>query len=397
MGRKPSTPPVNSDARTILWASNHPLAPSGYGTQTAQVVSRLTRDGHRVAIANNYGTEGFVSSWNGVRVYPKGLAHHSQDAIVAHTKAWAHDNTDPDPLLITLYDTWIYGDHLDPLPQVASWVPIDHTPAPEIVLRYLRKPNVTPIAMSKFGLAQIENAGIEALYAPHGLEPTWRPTSTYKGTSGRNLMRVPDDAWCITINQANKADGVIHRKAWPENLAASVEMMRRHADVWLYIHTEASPSMSGLDIRGYLDGLSAPMDRISFVDPYAYRMGIPADALAAIYTATDVLLACSMGEGFGLTPLEAQACGTPVVMSDWTAQPELCGDGWLVKGQPFWHGGSQNAWWLTPSVGEIVEALEAAYARGSGRSQKAIDFARQYDADAVYDQYWRPALKVLAP
>lgn len=397
MGRKPSTVKVNPDARTILWASNHPLAPSGYGTQTAQVVSRLARDGHKVAIANNYGTEGFVSSWNGIRVYPKGLAHHSEDVVVAHATAWAHDNTDPDPLVVTLYDTWIYGDRLDALPQVAAWVPIDHIPAPEVVLQFLRKPNVTPIAMSKFGLAQIEKAGIEALYAPHGLDSAWRPTPSYKGTSGRTLMRVPEDAFCITINQANKADGVIHRKAWPENLAAAVEVMHRHPDVWLYVHTEVSPSMGGLDVAAFLKALNAPMERVALVDPYAYRMGIPADALAAIYTASDVLLACSMGEGFGLTPLEAQACGTPVVMSDWTAQSELLGDGWLVKGQPFWHGGSQNAWWLMPSVGEIVEALEAAYARGRERSQTAIDFTRQYDADVVFRDYWRPALTVLAP
>lgn len=395
MGRKSSAAKPSPDARTILWASNHPLTPSGYGSQTAQVVSRLHRDGHRVAVANNCGTEGFISTWNGVRVYPKGYATHSQDVLVAHAHAWGHENSD-EALVVTLYDVWIYEDRLDPLSRVASWVPIDHLPAPEVVLRFLRKPNVTPIAMSRFGADMIGNAGIEALYVPHGLEPVWRPTSTYRGTSGRDLMRVPEDAFCISIIQANKADGSIHRKAWPENLAAAVDVMQRHPDVWLYLHTEMSPAMGGLDIGGYLAALGAPMERVAVQDAYAYRMGIPQDAVAAIYTASDVLLACSMGEGFGLTPLEAQACGTPVVMSDWTAQTELLGDGWLVRGQPFWHGGAQNAWWLTPSVPDIIAALEAAVERGRERSTKAVEFARQYDADAVFDAYWRPALKVLS-
>ena len=38
-----------------------------------------------------------------------------------------------------------------------------------------------------------------------------------------------------------------------------------------------------------------------------------------------------------------------------------------------------------------------AYAAGRVRSQQAIDFAKQYDADLVFDRYWRPALKALAP
>jgi hypothetical protein len=46
-------------------------------------------------------------------------------------------------------------------------------------------------------------------------------------------------------------------------------------------------------------------------------------------------------------------------------------------------------------VPSIVNNLEAAYARGRGRSQQAIDFAANYDADVVFDKYWRPALNIL--
>ena len=35
---------------------------------------------------------------------------------------------------------------------------------------------------------------------------------------------------------------------------------------------------------------------------------------------------CSLNEGFGLPPLEAMACGTPVVTSCVTSLPEVCGD-----------------------------------------------------------------------
>ena len=48
--------------------------------------------------------------------------------------------------------------------------------------------------------------------------------------------------------------------------------------------------------------------------------------LRQIYNAADVLVAPSTYEGFGLTILEAMACGTPVVTSNVTSLPEVAGD-----------------------------------------------------------------------
>lgn len=384
-----------ADPLTILWASNGPQSATGYGTQTAQAVTRLVKDGHRVAIASNYGSEGYIGSWNGVRVYPRGFAPHSEDVIPAYAKAWAAENNDPNTLVVTLYDVWVYGDMADKVPRIASWVPIDHAPVPERVMKFLRHPNVTPIAMSRFGEKALQDADLECLYAPHGLDAVYRPTAEVNGLTGRQIMGVPEDAFCITINQANKGSAP-PRKAWAENLWAAAAVMRRHDDVWLYIHSEDRGSMGGVDLYPLLGAVGAPMDRVKIVDQFAYRMGMPAQAVAAIYTASDVLLAASMAEGFGLTPLEAQATGTRVVVTDWTAQPELVGDGWAVAGQPYWNA-PMAGWWMTPNIAQIEDALEAAYAAGRVRSDKAIAFAQQYDADRVWREHWRPALKVLAP
>jgi glycosyltransferase involved in cell wall biosynthesis len=50
------------------------------------------------------------------------------------------------------------------------------------------------------------------------------------------------------------------------------------------------------------------------------------DTLLQLYNAADVLLAPSLYEGFGLTILEAMACGTPVITAKVSSLPEVAGD-----------------------------------------------------------------------
>jgi glycosyltransferase involved in cell wall biosynthesis len=49
------------------------------------------------------------------------------------------------------------------------------------------------------------------------------------------------------------------------------------------------------------------------------------EEIAALYSAAGVFVYPSLYEGFGLPPLEAMACGTPVVAADRTALPEVLG------------------------------------------------------------------------
>ena len=100
-----------------------------------------------------------------------------------------------------------------------------------------------------------------------------------------------------------------------------------------------------------------------------------AEELAAFYTSADVLLSLSYEETFGLTIVEAMACGTPAIVYDNTAQPEL----------------------ITHETGRVVptgdlDALEKAISDICGKDKASFpeacrNRAVQYDEALSYQKY----------
>jgi len=389
---------VASDSRQgILWFANAPWAGTGYGTQTAQTVSRIAANGTNIAINVNYGFEAGNTNYRlgdkEIPIYGSGFGQWRDDSIKANALHYSQVIGKP-VTVITLCDVWTFNkDAIDGLP-VLSWTPVDHAPIPSRVAGWFAHDNVTPIAMSKFGQEMFAGADIEAEYVPHAFESVFAPVEALtvggEQKTPRELMDIGNDRFVVMMNSANK--GVTpNRKAFGENLLAFSMFAQKHDDALLYLHTERHGAMGGINLDKLVQAVGIPEHQVKFVDQYAYRNQIGNHILAGFYSMSDVLLCTSRGEGFGIPVIEAQACGTRVIVSDWTAQPELCGDGWLVQTQPEWDP-MQDSWFATPLVGSIVEALESAYASGGGHSDKAVEWAQDYQADNVFEKYWRPVL-----
>ena len=65
-------------------------------------------------------------------------------------------------------------------------------------------------------------------------------------------------------------------------------------------------------------------------DDVAFLGRVSTEELLWLYNEARALLSPSLYEGFGLTPLEAMACGTPAIVSNVSSFPEVVGDAGLL-------------------------------------------------------------------
>ncbi len=83
--------------------------------------------------------------------------------------------------------------------------------------------------------------------------------------------------------------------------------------------------------KGWLyDEIFSTLTELKVAEYVHFLENVPNEDLARLYNAARCLALPSHYEGFGLPPLEAMACGTPVVVSDRASLPEVVGDAGLL-------------------------------------------------------------------
>ena len=82
-------------------------------------------------------------------------------------------------------------------------------------------------------------------------------------------------------------------------------------------------------LAGY-DEVKATVEKLGLKQDVLFLGHVPDEDIPALHSLADLLVMPSMYEGFGLPPLEAMACGTPVVASSATSLPEVVGDAGLL-------------------------------------------------------------------
>ncbi len=129
--------------------------------------------------------------------------------------------------------------------------------------------------------------------------------------------------------------------------------------------------------KGWLyEEIFATVERLGLAERVIFPGFVAEEDLPALYNLADLLAFPSLYEGFGLPPLEAMACGTPVVTSNSSSLPEIVGGvGIMVE--------------ATDTEG-LVEAMRRALQDGELRRsmiEKGLEQAKKFS--------WRKAAEKL--
>lgn len=372
----------------MLWHSVAPWASSAYGVQTRLVTTELGRIGLDITLSVGAGLRGGPLEWDGRTVLP------APSGVAGSLSTWveALDETAEGPdLVVTLLDCWRLRDERLADRRVLSWVPVDGTPIPPYMVRHFRATGTRALAMTRNATDEFTQHGVEAAYVPCAIDPAiYRPDDPIDRRNSRRRAReragLPGDSYIVGIVATN-GDRRHNRKCLPESIEAVGRFAASNPDTLLYLHTDVGGTLhDGPDLRPLLETWRSRGLRWVATPVIDLMRGLPPTAMATMYNAFDVLLSTSGAEGFGLPLVEAQACGTPVIASDFGAQRDHVASGRLVDGQRRWVP-ELGAWFFTPEIEDVVDAL----AEMSSRRDTSIDPGMErFHIDRVFSDHWLP-------
>jgi len=173
-------------------------------------------------------------------------------------------------------------------------------------------------------------------------------------------------------------------------------------DVMLHFHND--PVDPANIVKGF-DGDTYPQliiaiqmekaeKNIVFTRGITYADSLPKDKLNELYNIFHIHALATTGEGFGLPIIEANSCGTPNVITNFTSSPELVkGHGELVKVQTC-QVGAYGTWRALIDIDDMKNKLEKMYQDWKNDDSKVLkEYGRKAREHALnYD--W---VKVIVP
>jgi glycosyltransferase involved in cell wall biosynthesis len=262
------------------------------------------------------------------------------------------------PSVITIHDLAIYRN--------AGWFPARQPLSTRFVVpRSVLRADVV-IAVSEntaddvVDIFGIPRSQVEVV--PHGVASSFTPMSAEDLAIARARLNLPD-RFILFV-------GTIEPRKNLETLLEAWAMMRDRPDLVVV----GAWGWRFESIRERMSRLGSALHHIDGLDP---------SDLPAVYNLARALAHPAWYEGFGLPPLEAMACGTPVVVSDRSSLPEVVdGAGLIVSAD------DPNAWRaaLERVIGDtdlaadlrhrgILRAAEFSWSRAAGQTWSAIDRA----------------------
>lgn len=265
---------------------------------------------------------------------------------------------------------------------IVGWFTVDYEQAknPSPIVPILQRCQRL-LGLAEFGLTQMKKDYSGPMgKVPLGVDTQYfKPVSHEKKYALRQQWEVPLEA-CIFLMVANNF--------WRKGIEYAVQSFFEYCENYpeasknsfLYLHTERTPELAEL-VRAL--GLTHKVLITPNYDPV--KQPLSTVKLAELYQLSDIFLLTTLGEGFGMTLLEAQASGLPVIVSDNSVIREVTQENALfipcpakVPGKT----GERMVWMNAPNTAEAAFLMHKLYQDENLRfklAEKSLQDVRHYN------------------
>jgi len=299
----------------ILTLSDHPLSPSGVGTQTKYFCESMLKTGRYSVISlggamkhNNYNpvlVDPYKEDWKIIPVDGYGTQEMIRSIIRTEKIDLIWFMTDP------RFWGWLWEmeNEIRPLCPMVYHHVWDNFPAPRFNRDYyLSNDHIITISKVTHEIVKTVAPEVPATYLPHSVNPDiFRPLSDLQIDEIRNRSLQEEDRSKVIFfwnnrNARRKQSGTLvwWFKEW-------LDKEDLHDKAQLIMHTEPKDP-HGQDLEHIIDHLGLKDRQIMLS-----TQKIPPEQLAELYNMIDCTINISDAEGFGLATLESLSCGTPII------------------------------------------------------------------------------------
>ena len=362
----------------IIIYSHSPFAPSGYGQQTRQLTEQLINNGFEVSIvAIDYHAA--PQQIGPIKLLPtRNKIHESYHDLYYWAWKLKVDK------IIQLFDahaiakTWIKKDDIP----VLTMNPVDCQDIPRNFIKSCQNSSMH-IAMNPFAQRAFEKYNLfPNVYIPHCVNTEFYAPPENKKTT-KKALGLSEDSFLFGMIATN----LTIRK----NIAGQLKAFKifleetKATNCFFYLHTLISEVIgTAYGIKHLVESLGiSKYVRIPEQQRYLLH-NFSTEDMRSIYQSFDVLMSCSMGEGFGIPIIEAGACGVPAIVTNFSAMPFTMGNGGIsINAYNLLCDSGHMGWWANPDIETITKAMIELYQKNSFEyeiiSGKALENAKTYD------------------
>jgi len=310
----------------VLAYCDSPTCATGFGTVSRNIFEALYKTGRYDidVLGINYWGDPHQFPY---RIWPTGTNAqkdpYGREKVMAMIPQMEYD------ILFLLQDTFILNFVPRLLEQLKSagktfksicYFPIDGTPKEDWIKTVNSVDNL--VAYSEFGKRMAKEAFVdvqEMQVIPHGANITDFKVLPSVEVDDFKRMYFGKHFEKFIVTNLNRNQ---HRKDIPRTIAAFKEFRKEVPESILYLHMAAQDQGWNLleVIKSY--GFNTN-DDVIFPENFGPNQGYPRAVVNMIYNASDLVVSTALGEGMGMSWLEAMATKTPVLMPNNTAMTEF--------------------------------------------------------------------------